>query len=133
VKVLRDEGADLSRVVLGHSGDSTDPDYLQAMAESGLVLGMDRFGIERLGPFEQRAGLVAELCRRGLANSMVLSHDASRYIDWFAPGFLDQQGYRNRHYLHVSQDVLPYLRAHGVTEEQIGAMLVDTPARVLAG
>ena len=33
------------------------------------------------------------------------------------------------HYLHLEQDVLPYLREHGVTEEQIDAMLVDNPRR----
>jgi phosphotriesterase-related protein len=127
--VLKDEGADLSRIVLGHSGDSTDPGYLQSMAEAGFTLGMDRFGIERFGSFETRAGLVAELCRRGLAGSMVLSHDCSCYIDWFAPGSLDRL--RQWHYLHVSQDVLPYLCSRGVTAEQIDAMLVRNPARIL--
>jgi phosphotriesterase-related protein len=129
--MLRQEGADLSRVVLGHSGDSADPDYLQSMAEAGLTLGMDRFGIERFASFEARCDLVVELCRRGLAGSMVLSHDCSCYIDWFAPGTLD--ALRDWHYLHISQDVLPYLQAHGVTQDQIDQMLERTPARILAG
>jgi phosphotriesterase-related protein len=129
--VLRAEGADLSRVVLGHSGDSDDPDYLQSMAEAGLTLGMDRFGIDRFASFEARSDLVAELCRRGLAGSMVLSHDCACYIDWFAPGSL--AGLRNWHYRHISQDVLPYLRDHGVTEDQIDTMLERNPARILTG
>jgi predicted metal-dependent phosphotriesterase family hydrolase len=29
--------------------------------------------------------------------------------------------------------VLPYLQEHGVTEDQIDAMLVRAPARILAG
>jgi phosphotriesterase-related protein len=128
--VLRAEGADLSRVVLGHSGDSDDPDYLQSMAEAGLTLGMDRFGIDHLGSFQARSDLVAELCRRGLAGSMVLSHDCSCYIDWFAPGSLD--GLRHWHYRHISQDVLPYLRDRAVTEDQIDQMLERNPARILA-
>jgi phosphotriesterase-related protein len=33
------------------------------------------------------------------------------------------------HYLHIHDDVLPYLRDHGVTEAQIDAMLIDTPRR----
>ncbi len=129
LEVLKQEGADLDRVVLGHSGDSTDPDYLQAMAEAGLTLGMDRFGIDHFGTFEVRAALVAELCRRGLAQRMVLSHDTCCYIDWFAPGSLDDL--RHWHYLHISQDVLPYLRDHGVSEEDIETMLVRNPARIL--
>jgi phosphotriesterase-related protein len=132
LEVLRQEGADLDRVVLGHSGDATGhPDYLESMARAGLTLGMDRFGIDHFATFEARSDLVAELCRRGLAERMVLSHDTCCYIDWFAPGSLDDL--KHWHYLHVSQDVLPYLRDHGVTEDEIGAMLVRNSARILAG
>ncbi len=131
LEVLGDEGADLSRVVLGHSGDVTQPDYLESMASAGLILGMDRFGIDHFASFAERADLVMELCRRGLADHMVLSHDYSCYLDWFPPGALDDL--RDWHYLHVSHDVLPYLRNHGVTQDQLDAMLVRTPARILGG
>jgi phosphotriesterase-related protein len=130
--VLREEGVDFSRVVLGHSGDAVDnPDYLAAMADTGLTLGMDRFGIDHFATFQQRSDLVLEMCRRGYAGRMVLSHDTCCYIDWFAPGSIDDL--KDWHYLHVSQDVLPYLRAHGVPESDIDAMLITNPARILAG
>ena len=132
VKVLKEEGVDFGRVVLGHSGDAVhDPDYLAQMADTGLTLGMDRFGIDHFATFQQRSDLVAEMCRRGYAGQMVLAHDTCCYIDWFGPGTLDDLKYW--HYLHVSQDVLPYLRAHGVPEADIEAMLVTNPARILAG
>jgi phosphotriesterase-related protein len=132
LEVLKQEGADLDRVVLGHSGDATgDPDYLEKMANAGLTLGMDRFGIDHFATFEARSDLVVELCRRGLAERMVLSHDTCCYIDWFAPGSLDDL--TQWHYLHVSQDVLPYLRDHGVTDDEIDTMLVRNPARILSG
>lgn len=129
--VLADEGVDLSRVVLGHSGDVTQPGYLQSMVDAGLTLGMDRFGIDHFASFTQRADLVVDLCRRGLADHLVLSHDYSCYLDWFPPGSLDDL--HDWHYLHVSRDVLPYLRAHGVTDDEIDAMLVRAPARILGG
>ena len=132
LEILKEEGANLDRVVLGHSGDAVnDPGYLQAMAEAGLTLGMDRFGIDHFATFEDRSALVVELCRRGLADHMVLSHDTCCYIDWFAPGSLDNL--KQWHYLHVSQDVLPYLRDHGVPEDQIETMLIRNPARILSG
>jgi phosphotriesterase-related protein len=132
VAVLKEEGADFSRVVLGHSGDAVrDPDYLAAMADTGLTLGMDRFGIDHFATFQQRSDLVAEMCRRGYAGRMVLAHDTCCYIDWFGPGRLDDL--KDWHYLHVSQDVLPYLREHGVPDADIDAMLVTNPARILAG
>ena len=132
VRVLKEEGVDFSRVVLGHSGDAVkNPDYLSEMADTGLTLGMDRFGIDHFATFKQRSDLVAEMCRRGYAGRMVLAHDTCCYIDWFGPGRLDDL--KNWHYLHVSQDVLPYLREHGVPDSDIDAMLVTNPARILAG
>jgi phosphotriesterase-related protein len=132
VRVLKEEGVDFSRVVLGHSGDAVNnPDYLSEMADTGLTLGMDRFGIDHFATFRQRSDLVAEMCRRGYAGRMVLAHDTCCYIDWFGPGTLDDL--KNWHYLHVSQDVLPYLREHGVPDSDIDAMLVTNPVRILAG
>jgi len=131
LEVLKAEGADPARVVLGHSGDAVNnPGYLAEMADAGLTLGMDRFGIDHFAPFKQRADLVVEMCRRGYADRMVLAHDTCCYIDWFGPGTLDDL--KDWHYLHVSQDVLPYLSEHGVTDDQIDAMLVRNPARILA-
>jgi phosphotriesterase-related protein len=131
-RVLCDsEGVDPRRVVLGHSGDSADVDHLSELAEAGFVLGMDRFGINLDTTFEARADTVVELCRRGFADRMVLSQDASCYIDWIDPNvmaFLPQWNY-----LHLDKEVLPYLREHGVTDDQLTAMLVDVPRRVLAG
>jgi phosphotriesterase-related protein len=125
--VLAEEGVDPRRVVLGHSGDTTDVDHLTELAEAGFILGMDRFGVNLETTFEARADTVVELCRRGFADRMVLSQDASCYIDWIDPNvlsFLPQW-----HYLHIGEEVLPYLRAHGVTDQQLDAMLVATPRR----
>src|SRR5437667_2701853 len=45
-RVFREEGVDLSRVVIGHSGDTTDLGYLEALIVNGSTIGMDRFGID---------------------------------------------------------------------------------------
>jgi phosphotriesterase-related protein len=131
-RVLAAEGADLTRVVMGHSGDTADLDYLARLADAGCLLGMDRFGLDVILPFEQRVDTVAELARRGYADRMVLSHDASCYIDWFRqdqiPGFAPSW-----HFGHLFDDVLPALRERGVSESQIQTMLVANPARYFSG
>ena len=66
------EGVDLSRVVIGHSGDTTDIDYLEELIASGSYLGMDRFGIDTMLPFEDRVNTVVKMCERGHADKMVL-------------------------------------------------------------
>ena len=128
-RVLCDEGGvDPRRVVLGHSGDTTDADHLTELAEAGFVLGMDRFGVNLATSFEARADIVVEMCRRGFAGSMVLSQDAACYIDWLDPALL--AALPDWHYLHLEEKVLPYLREHGVSEEQLTTMLVDVPRRL---
>ncbi|MDF0531285.1 phosphotriesterase-related protein [Tsukamurella sp. 8F] len=125
------EGVDPSRIVLGHSGDSDDCDHLAALADAGFVLGMDRFGINLETTFEKRADTLVEMVRRGYADRMVLSQDASCYIDWIDPnvfGLLPQW-----HYTHVFDDVFPYVLERGVTQDQIDTMLVDVPRRFFEG
>jgi phosphotriesterase-related protein len=102
-RLLREEDVDLAKVVIGHSGDSTDLTYLRALMDAGSFIGMDRFGLDALLPFEARVETVATLCREGYAERIVLSHDAACYIDW--------------------------LRERGVSEAQIETMLVDNPRR----
>jgi len=121
------EGVDPSRVVLGHSGDSSDIDHLVQLADEGFILGMDRFGINIDTTSEARADTVVELCRRGYSKRMVLSHDAACYIDWIDPNVISMMS--QWHYLHIHDDVLPYLREHGVTDSQIDDMLIHTPRR----
>jgi phosphotriesterase-related protein len=125
--LLVSEGVDPQAVLLAHSGDSSDADHLSALAEKGYLLGMDRFGLDVLAPFEARVGIVAELAARGYAERMVLAHDAACYLDWVDPTLL--RSWPNWHYLHISNDVLPALRERGVTEAQIETMLVDNPRR----
>jgi phosphotriesterase-related protein len=129
-QVFGDEGVDLSRVVIGHSGDTTDLDYLGELLAAGSTLGMDRFGVDAYCPTEKRVETVAKLSESGWANKMVLSHDAGCHFDWFDEDFL-RQAQPNWNFLHISKDVLPALRARGVSDELIRIMLVDNPRRIL--
>jgi phosphotriesterase-related protein len=128
-RIFREEGVDLSRVIIGHSGDTTDIDYLEELIAEGSYIGMDRFGIDVLLPFEDRVKTVARLCERGHAGKMVLSHDAACFNDWLPEAALPVV-VPNWHYLHIHNDVIPALKQHGVTDEQIDTMLVDNPRRI---
>ena len=82
-RVFADEGVDLARVVTGHSGDTTNLDYLSEVMDRGSMAGMDRFGTGMGASTEQRVDTIVELCRRGYADRMVLSHDTSCHADNF--------------------------------------------------
>lgn len=125
-------GVDLTKVVVGHAGDSNDLDYLRWIIDQGAIVGCDRFGLDLYNPTDQRVRTVAALCHEGHADQIVLSHDTACYMDWFSGAAMQQtmrQVLPNWHYLHISNDVLPALREQGVTDEQITTMLVDNPRR----
>jgi phosphotriesterase-related protein len=97
-----------------------------------VTIGCDRFGIDVYNPTADRVATVAALCAEGYADRIVLSHDAHCYIDFFsgeAGETAKEQAAPNWHYQHIHRDVLPALRAKGVTDEQIRMMLVDNPRR----
>lgn len=127
-RVLREEGVDLTKVVIGHSGDTTDLDYLAELADAGSLLGMDRFGLDVLLPFEDRVRTVVDLVERGYAEKIVLAHDASCFIDWFDPE-AKRQVVPKWNFRHISEDVLPALRDGGVSDDDIETMLVANPRR----
>jgi len=127
--IFAQEGVDLRRVVIGHSGDSDNLEYLRGLMERGSTIGMDRFGLEHFLPTAKRVEVIARLCAEGYAGKMVLSHDANCWSDMLS----EEDKRRSRplwHYNHISDDILPALRAAGVSEAQIMQMLVDNPRAI---
>lgn len=127
-----EEGVDLTKVVIGHAGDSNDLDYLKWIMDQGASIGCDRFGLDMFNPTANRVETIAALCAQGYADRIVLGHDAACYMDFFSGEAAQQalaQAAPNWHFLHISTDVLPALREQGVTDEQLTTMLVDNPIR----
>jgi phosphotriesterase-related protein len=127
--IFAQEGVDLRRVIIGHSGDSEDLGYLRGLMERGSTIGMDRFGLENFLPTAKRVEVVARLCAEGYAPKMVLSHDASCWSDMLS----EDAKRRTRpqwHYNHICDDILPALRKAGVSEDQIEQMLVRNPRAI---
>jgi len=128
-RIFREEGVDLARVIIGHSGDTTDLGYLEELIRNGSYIGMDRFGIDTILSFEDRVNTVASMCQRGHAGKMVLSHDAACYNHWLPERPLPVMLPR-WNYLHIHNDVIPALKQKGVTDEQLHTMLVGNPRRI---
>ena len=126
--LFEEEGVDLTRVLIGHVGDTTDLDYLTSLMERGSLIGMDRFGLPRVS-LQDRIATVAELCKRGFASQLALAHDANSYFDQSPRETRQSPVAEDWNYLTVSQKVLPALSALGVSEEQQHTMMVENPRR----
>ncbi|GAA0844445.1 phosphotriesterase [Streptosporangium amethystogenes subsp. fukuiense] len=131
-RVLAEEGVDLSRVVIGHAGDSTDLDYLCRLADAGSMLGLDRFGLDAFLPLQQRIDTLVGLVRRGYAESIVVSHDASCFIDFVSAEERPRLG-EKWNYRLISTEVIPALLEAGVADRTIETILVDNPRRYFEG
>jgi phosphotriesterase-related protein len=123
------EGVDLGRVIIGHSGDSDDLDYLTKLLDRGSYIGMDRFGLDAYLPEEKRISTIANLCQKGWAERMVLSHDTMVYFDVFELGTIETIRH-NWNYFHIVNNIIPKLLEAGVSPEQIDLMTRDNPRRI---
>jgi phosphotriesterase-related protein len=124
-RVFREEGVDLTRVIIGHAGDSTDLGYLRELMDNGSAIGMDRFGLDVMLPFAERG---ATLCPRvrgphGVIPRRVLFRGRVRRRGRTA--LLPKWSYT-----HILDDVLPALRQRGVSDQQIRQMFVENPRRI---
>jgi phosphotriesterase-related protein len=128
-RVFKEEGCDLGRIVIGHSDDSDDIEYLDQIIQNGSYCGMDRIGLPRPRTDEQRADMVAALVGRGYADRITLSHDASCHLDFFPDGVTEER-MPNWNFEHIPRRVIPMLRERGVSETAIHQMTVLNPRRI---
>lgn len=131
-RIFAEEGVDLSRVVIGHCGDSVELDYLRELMDRGSTIGSDRFGFYIAGApgLAERVEVIAKLCSEGYSDRIVLGHDAHCYADWNheSDPFTDLTEWN---YEHIPTAVIPALLAAGVSEAELEQMLVSNPRRLL--
>lgn len=125
--IFEEEGADPSRVVIGHADSYPNLDhYLELIRRGANVefdfLGMSFSAVERHG--EGRVvELLLELLSRGHAERVLLSQDVCH----------DSQlkRYEGNGYVYLHEVFLPRLRAAGVGDAEIDQLTIDNPRRIL--
>jgi phosphotriesterase-related protein len=131
-RIFREEGVDLTRVMIGHVGDTADLDYSLELLSNGSIIGMDRFGWDHFLPLKDRVTTVAELCKRGYAQQIVLSHDIDCVSDAITPEIIKSvpDFEKNRRYTYIPDIVLPALLEAGVSQADINTMIIENPRRI---
>jgi phosphotriesterase-related protein len=136
VDIFEQEGVDLGRVQIAHCGDTDDVDYIEALIDRGVYVGLDRYGLEMFLPIDKRNATAAELLRRGHAERLMISQDFCATIDWFPPEaaevFEGQGAIRNWSMTLVFDEVVPWLREQGVMDDAVfDTIFVENPKRWL--
>jgi predicted metal-dependent phosphotriesterase family hydrolase len=125
--VFEEEGADLSRVVIGHADSNPSLAYHLAIVERGATVEFDFLGMS-FSPLERHGGgriveSICELLGRGHGGQILLSQDVCH----------DSQltRYGGHGYAYLAATFLPRLRTAGVNDDEIRTMTVDNPRRLL--
>jgi len=133
VEIFQEEGTPMDRVCIGHSADTTDVAYLEALLQKGVYLSMDRYpGADGRPDWRQRNAAVKALIDRGWAHRLMLGHD-------YAPSPVSASAKRAQEtdeptrYLFLTTTALPALNRDGVAQETIDLMMRDVPRRFLTG
>ena len=124
LEVLKDEGLDMSRVIIGHCDTYLDQSYHLAILESGAYVQFDTVGRNHMNPDSLRASAFARLVRLGWKHKLLLSSDRCHRSDLRAFGGLG--------YGYVFTGFFELLRAEGINDETLNAITIDNPQRALA-
>ena len=131
VEILLEEGVPPEKIQIAHTGDTDDLDYIEGLLDTGVWIGLDRFGIEMYLPMERRMPTALALLERGYADRMFLSADSCASIDWFPEetiAVLQREGaVKDWTITLVPDQVLPALREGGMTPEQETTMMEENP------
>lgn len=129
IEIFAEEGVDLSKVQIAHTGDTDDLDYIESLLDKGVWIGLDRYGLELFLPYEKRQETTKALLERGYADRIFLSADSVATLDWFPPDVIEQLiaagAAREWTIRLVPEKVLPELREWGMREEQERTIMVD--------
>jgi phosphotriesterase-related protein len=127
---LSERGVSLDRVIIGHSGDSEDLDYLRELMDNGSTIGFDRFGMEQVLTDDRRMRTLLRLLEDGYGDRMVLSHDAAFYSHVTPPSWRARMAPRWRMDT-IPRHILPALRAARVSDIEIEQLMIANPHRLL--
>jgi phosphotriesterase-related protein len=138
VEIFLEEGVDPAQIQIAHTGDTDDLDYIEGLLDTGVWIGLDRYGLDLFLSLEKRNATTAELLRRGHADRIFISQDFCATIDWFPPeaeeALIAQGLVRDWSMTLVFEQVLPWLREQGVWDDATFATVFEeNPRRWLAG
>ncbi|MQA30927.1 MAG: phosphotriesterase [Luteitalea sp.] len=126
--LLAQEGADLRRVIVGHSNAlATDIAFMKQLLDRGVYIQFDLLGRSptvrtRITDTDVAKGIV-ELIKAGYNDRILLSQDVCTKVQL--------KSFGGSGYSFVVEQFIPYLKRLGVTDAQVNTIMVENPRRAL--
>ncbi|TMC63928.1 MAG: phosphotriesterase-related protein [Chloroflexi bacterium] len=127
LRIFEEEGADPTRVVIGHADSYPSLDYYLAIVGRGASIEFDFLGMSFTPRERHNEGriveLLCDLLGRGHADRVLLSQDVCHNSQL--------KHYGGNGYVHLAEAFLPKLRAAGASDAEIETLTVANPRRLL--
>ena len=147
--IFAENGADLSRCLIGHQDEVKAFSILEAIAKRGSFVGIDRVGFHKIISDEHRAAMVMQLVKAGHADHVCLSQDrvcagaAGRPGLWISKERaavvkrdilpkIDADTF-GRSSSFIFTHFVPRLRELGLDKDAIDNIFIRNPRRLLVG
>lgn len=124
LKIFKEQGIDLSHVVLCHMDLNSDTRYHVELARLGVFLGFDTAGKVQYQPDGVRVELVRRMVEEGFEDQILLSCDIGRRSL--------MRRHNGRGYVYLLDKFVPMLAAAGIEQDAIEKFLIHNPRRFLA-
>ncbi|MBN1856885.1 MAG: hypothetical protein JW846_08030 [Dehalococcoidia bacterium] len=133
VHIVEEAGGDLTKTTMDHIDRAVrERDNRIALAKTGIVLEYDLFGREGHYPMGHRKidlpndhiriNEIMDLMDAGYTSQIIISQDI-----W---NKTQRRKYGGWGYAHIMDNVLPVMRAKGMSDKDIHTIMVDNPARL---
>lgn len=123
LKVLREEGVDPRRVIIGHADTFRVPSYHRALLEQGATIEFDTLMWYRPVLFEDALDMICDYVKDGYRSQLLISMDTCKSEHLLRFGGAGLTG--------VHDVVVPGLRDRGLNEDDLEAIFVENPKRLL--
>lgn len=129
VDFLVREGADPTKIVIGHLGFEPDPKAdIRNILERGANVAFDRIGHHHFFPDSHWVELIRFTLDLGYGERVLLSHDA--VTEFFGPEPIKAHTFSD--YTYLTNHFLPSLRDADVDEETLNLFVRENPRTILA-
>lgn len=130
--LFEEQGADLSKVVIGHYRIGDPLDYALNVMNRGAYIAIDQMNFNA-HQLTHNLNVIKNICQRGLSHRLILSHDAVICFNSANWNDYDHKSYINYapdSLSYLSREVIPLLIQEGVTQEAIQQIFIENPKNI---
>ena len=125
IEIFKENGVDLSKIVIGHASDCSDVEYLESLLEEGVYLGFDRIHCK-----ESQVKTIDALVKNGWGSKILLSRDGGVFMQFNGKVWETDDSRECNRFTEVVGRFAKMLKDYGIAQSDIDAMFEDNVKRL---